>query len=212
MKAEKIRILIADDHPLIRNGLRQVLANESDLELVGEAANADELFNSLNAGNVDVLVLDLMLSAGGVDVLDEVRRKYPGIRILILTVHSEDKFAVTAMKRGANGYLTKDNACPEILRAIRQVASGKKYVSAATAESLANTLDTDSTSPPHLFLSAREFHVLCKIADGKTVSEIAAEMSLSVKTVSTYRARLLEKMKMHNNSELVRYVIQNGLA
>jgi DNA-binding NarL/FixJ family response regulator len=207
-----VRILIADDHPLLRNGLRQVISQEPDLEVAGEAENSDQVLRHIRERTYDVLVLDLtMPGRGGMDILRDVRRENPTLPILILSMHAEDQFAVRAIKAGANGYLSKENAGPEVVKAIRKVLTGKKYVSPSLAEMLANALDHDSERPPHESLSDREFQVLCKIASGMTVSQIAAEIALSVKTVSTYRARVLEKMNMHNNAELTRYAIQSGL-
>ncbi len=209
---QMIRILVADDHPLLRSGLKQVLSLEPDLEVIGEAENSDQVLRLVKDENFDVLVLDLsMPGRGGLDVLRDIRRENPSLPILILSMHSEDQFAVRAIKAGANGYVSKDTAGTEVVKAIRKVITGKKYVSPSLAEMLANALDHDAERPPHEMLSDREFQVMCKIASGMTVSQIAAEVALSVKTVSTYRARVLEKMNMHNNAELTRYAIQNGL-
>jgi DNA-binding NarL/FixJ family response regulator len=207
-----IRVLVADDHPLLRTGLKTVLSQEADLEVGGEAKDSDEVLRQLHENTYDVLVLDLVMPGrGGLDVLRDIRRDFPVLPILILSVHAEDQFAIRTIKAGANGYLSKDNVGPEVVRAIRKVLTGKKYVSPTLAEMLANSLDSDNERPPHQTLSDREFQVMCKIASGMTVSQIAAEVSLSVKTVSTYRARVLEKMNMNNNAELTRYAIQNGL-
>ena len=212
VEATMIRVLVADDHPLLRNGLRQVLSQEPDLTVIGEAENSEQVLAHVKEGNADVLVLDLtMPGRGGLDVLRDIRRENPTLPVLILSMHAEDQFAVRAIKAGANGYLSKDNAGAEVVKAIRKVLTGKKYISPSLAEMLANALDHDSDRPPHEALSDREFQVMCKIASGMTVSQIAAEVALSVKTVSTYRARVLEKMNMHNNAELTRYAIQNGL-
>jgi two-component system invasion response regulator UvrY len=152
-----------------------------------------------------------MPGRGGLDVLREIRRRKPALPVLVLSMHSEEQFAIRAIKAGASGYLSKSNALTEVVRAIRKVLSGKKYVSPTLAETLADALEADHDRPPHECLSDREFQAMCKIASGKTVSQIAAEISLSVKTVSTYRARVLEKMNMHTNAELTRYAIQRGL-
>jgi two-component system invasion response regulator UvrY len=207
-----IRVLVADDHPLLRSGLKQVLSQEADLAVIGEAEDSDQVLRQVNETTCDVVVLDLtMPGRGGLDVLREIRRQHPNLPILILSMHAEDQFAVRAIKAGASGYLSKENAGTEVVKAIRKVLTGKKYVSPSLAEMLANALDQDTGRPPHETLSDREFQVLCKIASGMTVSQIAAEISLSVKTVSTYRSRVLEKMNMHNNAELTRYAIQSGL-
>jgi two-component system, NarL family, invasion response regulator UvrY len=207
-----IRILVADDHPLVRNGLRQVLSNEPDFAILGEAENSAQLFDRIEEQPWDVVVLDVVMPGqSGMDALQEIRRRQPDLPVLMLSVHSEQQFAVQALRAGANGYLSKTEAPAEVVRAIRKVVSGKKYVSAALAETLATALESDREHPAHDILSTREFQVLCGIASGKTVSEIAAETALSVKTVSTYRARVLEKMKMRTNAELMRYALQAGL-
>ncbi len=209
---DMIRILIADDHPLLRNGLRQVISQEPDLEVAGEAEDSDQVLKQLNEQSYDVVILDLMMPGrGGLDVLREIRLNFPQLPILILSMHAEEQFAIRAIKAGASGYLSKGNSGVEVVKAIRRVVTGKKYVSPSLAEMLANALDHDAERPPHEALSDREFQVLCKIASGMTVSQIAAEIALSVKTISTYRARVLEKMNMQTNAELTRYAIQNGL-
>jgi two-component system invasion response regulator UvrY len=206
------RVLVADDHPLLRTGLRQVISQEPDLQVTGEAEDSDAVLRHLADHEYDVVVLDLVMPGrGGLDVLREIRRSHPDLPILILSLHPEDQYAIRTIKAGANGYLSKDNAGTEVVKAIRKVLTGKKYVSPTLAEMLANSLDHGTERPPHELLSDREFQVLCKIASGMTVSQIAAEVSLSVKTVSTYRARVLEKMNMSNNAEITRYAIQNGL-
>lgn len=206
------RVLVADDHPLLRSGLKQVLAQEADLTLIGEAEDSEQVLQRLDEQPWDVVVLDIaMPGRGGLDTLREIRRRRPSLPVLVLSMHSEEQFAVRAIKAGASGYLSKSNASGEVVQAIRKVLSGKKYVSTSLAEALANALESSNDRPAHESLSDREFQVMCKIASGKTVSEIAAEVSLSVKTVSTYRARVLEKMNMRTNSELTRYAIQKGL-
>jgi len=207
-----VRVLVADDHPLLRSGLKQVLSLEPDLEVVGEAEDSDQVIQQVHDLRCDVVILDLtMPGRGGLDALRELRKRHPNLPVLILSMHAEDQFAVRAIKAGASGYLSKDNAGTEVVKAVRKVLTGKKYVSPSLAEMLANALDHDTERPPHETLSDREFQILCKIASGMTVSQIAQEISLSVKTVSTYRSRVLEKMSMHNNAELTRYAIQNGI-
>jgi two-component system invasion response regulator UvrY len=206
------RILVADDHPLLRSGLKQVISQEPDLTVAGEAETSDEVLQQISEREWDFVVLDItMPGRGGLDVLREIRRQRPELPVLVLSMHAEDQFAVRAIKAGANGYLSKETAGTELVTAIRKVLTGKKYVSPNLAEMLADALDSDIARPLHASLSDREFQVLCQIASGKTVSQIAQETSLSVKTVSTYRSRVLEKMKMRNNSELTRYALQNGL-
>jgi DNA-binding NarL/FixJ family response regulator len=206
------RILVADDHPLLRSGLRQVLAQEPDLMVAGEAEDSEQVLQCVEQESWDIVILDItMPGRSGLDVLRDLRKKRPDLPVLVLSMHAEDQFAVRAIKAGANGYISKDNAATEVVRAIRKILTGKKYVSPRLAEILADALNSETDRPLHETLSDREFQVLCQLASGKTVSQIAAEISLSVKTVSTYRARILEKMSMRNNAELTRYAIQNGL-
>jgi DNA-binding NarL/FixJ family response regulator len=206
------RILVADDHPLLRNGLKQILTQEPDLTVAGEAEDSEQVMASVERGEWDLVILDItMPGRSGLDVLRDIRRMRPELPVLVLSMHAEDQFAVRAIKAGANGYVSKDNAPTEVVRAVRKILSGKKYVSPTLAEILANALSSDIQRPLHETLSDREFQVLRQLASGKTVSQIAAEIALSVKTVSTYRARLLEKMNLRNNAELTRYAIQHGL-
>lgn len=206
------RILVADDHPLLRNGLKQILNAEPDLEFAGEAEDSDQVLEQIERASWDAVVLDLsMPGRGGLDVLRDIRRLRPNLPVLVLSMHAEDQFAVRVIKAGANGYVSKMNGAAEVVVALRKVLTGKKYVSATLAETLASALDRDGERPAHESLSDREFQVMCKIASGKTVSQIAAEVALSVKTISTYRSRVLEKMNMRSNAELTRYAIQQGL-
>lgn len=206
------RVLVVDDHPLLRNGLKQLLSQEPDLMIAGEATDSEQALARLAEADWDVLILDItMPGRGGLEILRDVRRMRPELPVLILSMHPEEQFAVRAIKAGASGYVCKNTAPEEVVCAIRKILTGKKYVSSNLAEMLANALDSDIDRPPHELLSDREFQVLCKIASGKTVSQIACETTLSVKTVSTYRARVLEKMSMHNNAELTRYALENHL-
>lgn len=206
------RILVADDHPLLRNGLRQILAQEPDLLVAGEAEDSEQVLQHIEHEPWDIVILDItMPGRSGLEVLRDIRKKHPDLPVLVLSMHAEDQFAVRAIKAGANGYLSKDNSPNEVVRAVRKILTGKKYVSAKLAEILADALNAETERPLHETLSDREFQVLCQLASGKTVSQIASEVALSVKTVSTYRARILEKMSMRNNAELTRYAIQNGL-
>jgi len=207
-----IRVLIADDHPLLRNGLKHILQEEPDFSPPGEAENADQALERINEKTWDVIVLDIaMPGRNGLETLSEIKRLRPGLPVLMLSMHSEEHFAIRAIKAGASGYVTKNEAPAELVRAIRRILAGKKYVSPALAEVLANTIESGVESPLHEALSDREYHVMCRIASGKSVSEIAAESSLSIKTISTYRARALEKMNMRTNALLTRYAIRNGL-
>jgi DNA-binding NarL/FixJ family response regulator len=205
-------VLVADDHPLLRSGVKEVLAQEPDFAVPVEAEDSQQVLNRVEEHDWDVLVLDItMPGRSGLDVLREIRHKRPNLPVLILSMHTEEQFAVRAIKAGASGYVTKANAPSELVHAIRKVVTGKKYVSPSLAEALAGAIESDPGRPLHEVLSDREFQVMCKIASGKTVSEIAGDISLSVKTVSTYRARALEKMRMRTNAEFTRYAIQSGL-
>ena len=207
-----IRVLVADDHPLLRSGIKQVLGQESDMAVVGEAEDSEQVLQRIDEQGWDVVVLDIaMPGRSGLDALREIRRRRPNLPVLVLSMHSEEQFAIRAIKAGASGFISKSDAPTEIVRAIRKVVTGKKYVSASLAETLANAIESETHRPSHEALSDREFQVMCGIASGKTVSQIAVEISLSVKTVSTYRARVLEKMNMRTNAELTRYALQTGL-
>jgi DNA-binding NarL/FixJ family response regulator len=207
-----IRVAIADDHAVVRQGLRHIIAETADLSLVGEAATGTEALDLARRAECDVLVLDMsMPGPGGLDILREVRALRPSLAILILSMYPEEQFAVRLLKSGADGYLNKESAPDELVTAIRKVATGGKYVSAALAEKLALDLQTGGNALPHEALSDREFQVLRLIAAGRTASEIAAQLSLSVKTVSTYRSRLLTKMNMSTNADLMRYALDHGL-
>jgi DNA-binding NarL/FixJ family response regulator len=207
-----IKALVADDHAIVRRGLMQILAEHADMSVVGEAQDAPQLFALARAQAWDVAILDVsMPGRGGLEVLKELKSEFPTRPVLILSVHPEDQYAVRALKAGAAGYLSKDSAPSELVNAIRKAMQGGKYVSPALAEKLAFNLAPNADRLPHETLSDREFQVLCAIASGQTVSEIAEQMSLSVKTISTYRARLLEKMNLKNNAELTHYAIQHRL-
>ncbi len=207
-----INILIADDHELIREGLKKILKKEVDMEVLGEARNAQEVFDQVKNRKLNVVLLDIsMPGLSGLDVLTELKRTYPKLPVLILSMHPEDRFAVRALKAGAAGYVTKDSAVGELVKAIRKVVTGGKYVSVRLAEKLADDLEKRSEKPPHETLSDREFQVMRMVAAGRKISEIADELSLSISTVNTYRTRILEKMKMETNVELTRYAIENHL-
>jgi two-component system invasion response regulator UvrY len=207
------KVLIADDHAIFREGLRKVLEAAGGLTIVAEAATGEEALERAREARPDLVVLDVsMPGRGGIETVQELRRREPGIRILVLTMHAEDNFAVRCLREGADGYLTKDAGPDQLVQAVRKVSAGGKYVSAALAERLAFTLDMRFDRPAHEKLSHREFQVMRLIGAGKPASAIAEELHLSVKTVSTYRARILEKMNMRTNSEIMRYVIELGLA
>jgi two-component system invasion response regulator UvrY len=207
-----LRILIADDHPVFRRGLKQIVEEAPDLLVAGEAANGAEALLKARTDDYDVVLLDITMPVkNGVDVLSELKREKPALPILMLSMHPEEQYAVRALRAGASGYLTKESAPEELVAAIRKVSTGGKYVSASLAEHLASIVQSAGESPLHATLSNREYQVMCLIASGKTVSEVARELSLSVKTVSTYRARILEKLNMKNNAELMRYAAQHEL-
>lgn len=207
-----IKVLIADDHAVVRQGLKQILAETTDMVVGGEAGNTQEVLDKVRRENWDVVVLDItMPGRGGLDIIKELKQERPRSSVLILSMHSEDQFAVRALKAGASGYLSKESAPELLVKAIRKVYSGGRYISASLAEKLAFNLGDDTEGPPHEKLSDREYQVMCMIASGKTVKDIGEELSLSVKTISTYRARILEKMKMKTNAELTHYAIRNQL-
>lgn len=207
-----IRVLIADDHAIVREGLRRILIDEPSIELVGEASEGFEATRMARELKPDIVLLDLsMPGRGGIDALSDIRIASPKSKVLILSMHPEDQYAIRCLREGADGYLTKESA-PELLtQAILKVRCGGKYISGALAEKLVVNLSS-SEQPLHERLSQRELQVLIMIGNGQTVSEIAAQLFVSVKTVSTYRARLLEKMEMENNAQLMRYAVEHGLS
>lgn len=206
-----LRILVADDHPIVRSGLRQILSGEADVAVVGEAQNCAEVLDLVRTQAWDTLVLDIaMPGRGGLDTLKEVRRLQPALPVLMLSMHPEDQYAVRALRAGANGYVNKESAPDELIRAIRKIAGGGKYLSPSLAENLALIL-VEADPASHHSLSDREYQVMRLIASGKTLTQVATEMSLSVKTISTYRERILSKMKMKSNAELTYYAVKNDL-
>ena len=207
-----IRALIVDDNAVVRQGLKQILGDTPEMGVAGEATTGQEVLDKVRAETWDVVVLDIsMPDRSGLDVLKQLRSERPKLPVLVLSMHSEDQYAVRVLKAGASGYLTKDSAPDELVKAIRKVVSGGTYVSPFLAEKLAFEIGTDSSRLPHETLSDREFQVLRLLAAGKSVGEIAAELCLSVKTISTYRARMLEKMNLGTNAELIHYAMQNHL-
>ena len=206
------RIAIADDHVLVRRGLAELLREMDDFRVVGEAGSGDELLRTVRDTPVDVVVMDMnMPGPTGLDLVKSLVAEFPRLPILVLSAHPEDQYAVRVVRAGARGYLTKESAEAELVTAIQRVTSGQRYLSQALAESLLSVLDSDPDADPHAALSDREYQVLRLLASGKTVGTIAEDLSLSVKTVSTYRSRLLQKMGMSNNAELTRYALENGL-
>ena len=206
------RFLIVDDHAVVRRGLAEILRDAFSGAEIGEAGTARDGIEALKGGAWDAVILDVTLpDRSGLDALKEMRERAPKTPVLVLSVHAEDPFAVRALKAGAAGYLTKESAPAELVAAVRKVRGGGRYVSEALAEKLADALASGSPGAPHEALSDREFEVLRLIASGKTPTEIAAHLHLSVKTVSTYRARILEKTGMKTNAELTHYAISRGL-
>jgi two-component system, NarL family, invasion response regulator UvrY len=207
-----IRAIVADDHAVVRRGLRELLTESSDVSVIGEAGTARETLEQVRAGKWDVLILDINLPDGsGLDVLRQVKQEFPQLPVLILTIYAEEQFAVRALRAGAAGYLTKESAPEELLDAIRKVVHGGRYISPALAERLAVLADPQAERQPHETLSDREFQVFRTLASGKTVSQVADALHLSVKTISTYRARVLEKMGLQTNAELTMYAVRNGI-
>jgi DNA-binding NarL/FixJ family response regulator len=207
-----MRILIADDHAIVRKGLRQI-AEESGRMIVAEASNGQEALEKLRQDRWDALVLDInMPGRHGLDVLQAARDMQPGLPVLVLSVHPEDQYATRVLKAGASGYMNKDAAPDELVNALEKVAAGGRYISTALAERLVFDLSGDMEKEPHEKLSDREYRVLVMIGAGKTVGQIAEELALSVKTVSTYRSRVLEKMNLSTNADLIRYVIDHDLS
>jgi two-component system invasion response regulator UvrY len=207
-----IRILIADDHPIFRQGLKQVLAEAQDMIVADEAGDGHELLAKTRNNEYDIVLLDIsMPGASGLDLLKQLKIEKPKLPILILSMHPEEQYAVRVLKAGAAGYLTKASAPDELIGAVRKVLRGGRYITASLAEKLVKYLKYNQDLPMYEILSDREYQVLCMIASGKQVKEIASEMALSVKTISTYRSRILEKLNMKSNAELTHYAIQNQL-
>lgn len=209
---EVIRVLICDDHAIVRTGLRQILDEAPDMSVGGEAATGNEALQKLREIDCDVVLLDIaMPEKNGIDTLKQIKQVKPGLAVLVLSMYPEEQYAISLLRAGAAGYMTKESATDQLLAAIRKVAQGGKYISPTLAEILASELGGDTDKPLHENLSKREFQIFCKLAAGQTVSDIANEIFLSVKTVSTYRSRVLEKMRMKNNAELTYYAVKNGL-
>ncbi len=207
-----IEIIIADDHPIVLKGLKEILSEEPDMKIIGEGQNAQQVLELVRQHRCDIVVLDItMPGRNGLEVLRDLKQEQPRLPVLILSMHSEEQYGIRALKAGAAGYLTKESAPDKLIGAIRKIVSGGKYVSATLGEKLAFDVERDSQKPAHASLSDREFQVMTLIASGKTVSDIAGELNLSVKTVSTYRTRILDKTKMRTNAELTYYAIKNDL-
>jgi two-component system, NarL family, invasion response regulator UvrY len=207
-----LRILIADDHAIIRKGLRQILLEEYPSAIIEEVGDAESAINKTITNNWDIIICDLsMPGRSGLDVVQHVKQNFPKLPVLILSIHPEEQYAIRALKAGAAGYLSKDAATEELVKAVQKILQGRKYISTSLAEIMASELDQDGTKLPHELLSDREFHVFKLIAGGKGVTEIAENLSLSITTVSTYRARILEKMDIKTNADMTRYALENKL-
>ena len=207
-----IKILVADDHAIVRAGLKQILADTADMVVAGEATNGREVLEHVRKDDWDLILLDLaMPGKGGLETLKELKKEKPKLPVLVLSIYTEEQYALRALKAGASGYLTKESAPEELIVAIGKVAQGGKYFSSTLAANLVRYIEQDAEKPVHRMLSDREYQVMLLIASGRTVMEIADETCLSVKTVSTYRSRALAKMGMKNNSVFTHYAIRNGL-
>ena len=208
-----IRVLLVDDHRLVRRGLAQLIRETPGMEVCGEAGDGQSALDIVRSSEADVVVLDLsMPGRGGLDVLQELKAESPGARIIILTMYPEEQYAIRTLREGAAAYLTKASAPEELIQAIRTVAAGKRYITPSVADRLATWLEDTSQRLPHDSLSSRELQVLIRIGTGKEVKEVAGELNLSIKTVSTYRSRILQKMNLTTNAQLIRYAIQHRLA
>ncbi|HEY2380575.1 MAG TPA: response regulator transcription factor [Terriglobia bacterium] len=207
-----IKVCVVDDHAVVREGLKRIIAENPGMAVTAEAGDGHEALRILKNEPCDVVLLDItMPNKSGLDVLKELHAESPRLPVLVLSMHAEDQYAVRVLRAGAAGYLTKETAPAKLVQAIRKVIRGGKYVSSTLAEKLVFDLGGDPSKAPHEVLSDREYQVLCMIASGKTVTDIAEELSLSVKTISTYRVRILEKLNMKNNAEITRYAIKEGL-
>jgi two-component system invasion response regulator UvrY len=207
-----IKILLGDDHAVVRRGIRQILSDAYPQASFGEAGDTHGLHELISMESWDIVILDLALPDGnGLEILKQIKKEYPNVPVLILSIYPEDQYALRSIRAGASGYLTKESAPEELVEATRMILSGGEYISPSVTEELVNYARQEDEQPLHKHLSDREYQVLCLIASGKEVRDISAELSLSPKTVSTYRARLLEKMNMKTNAELTVYAIQNGL-
>jgi len=212
MSNDKIKIIIADDHAIVREGLKQIVAEEKDMLVCGEAEDAASLMDLLKKEKWSIAVLDInMPGKSGLEALKDIKQFYPDLPVLILSMFSEDQYGLRAIKAGASGYLKKVSAPTELVVAIRKIVSGRKYINSSLAEKLAESLGTEKNTFLHDKLSDREYQIMCNIALGKSAEEIAAELSLSINTIYTYRNRILEKMSMKSNVELTQYAVQNKL-
>jgi DNA-binding NarL/FixJ family response regulator len=207
-----MKILICDDHKIVRDGLKQILFQLGETTIIGEAGNGNEALNLLKKETFDIILLDISLpDMNGMEVLQSVKARWPSINILMLSMMPQEQYAILALKLGASGYLTKDTASEELLLAVKKVSEGGKYISNELAENLALNLTKDSSHQKHEFLSGREFEIMIKLANGKSLQDIGKELFISDKTVSTYRSRIMEKMEMSKNTDLTRYCLEHKL-
>lgn len=208
-----IKILIADDHAIVREGLKQILSASTDLGVAGECANGREVLDALRAEDCDAVLMDMsMPGLSGIDLIKRIKDEKPNVPVLVLSMHNEDQFALRALKAGASGYLTKESAPGLLISAIRKVAGGGKYISPSLAEKLAFEVDPFKERPLHELLSDREHQILRMIVSGKSINQIAADLSLSAKTVSTHKTRIMQKLNVDNNAQLIQYAITNHFA
>jgi two-component system invasion response regulator UvrY len=207
-----VKILIADDHTIVREGLKQILRQTQDVVVADEAASGEEVIQRVSHHDYDLVLLDISLPGrSGLDILKQVKSMRPQLPVLVLSMHPEEQYAIRSIRAGASGYLTKESASEELIDAIRKVAKGRRYITASLAEKLAFQMEANGKATLHEALSDREYQVLCMIASGKTAGEIALALSLSVKTISTHRTRILKKMGMQNNAQLTHYAIKQNL-
>jgi two-component system invasion response regulator UvrY len=205
-------VLVADDHAMLRAGLREYLERERSIDTIGEAANGAETLSALNTRQWDLVILDINMPEGsGIETLRQIRLEHPQTKVLVVSGYAENQYALNVLRAGASGYLTKDQAPEEFMRAVRTVLAGRRFVTPSLSEHLISELDEPADQPMHARLSEREFQVLRKLAVGRSISEIAVELEISIKTVSTYRARVLEKMHLVTNADLTTYALRNGL-
>jgi two-component system, NarL family, invasion response regulator UvrY len=207
-----ISILICDDHAIVRKGLKQIVEECKDITVAAEAGSGEEVLMLIGKEDFDVVVLDIVMEGiGGIETLKELKHRKPKLPVLVLSMHPEDQYALRVLKAGASGYLTKKSAPDELVNAIRTIASGKKYITATTAEALASCFDVDKQTLPHESLSDREYQVLIALTTGRGITEIAESLGLSVKTISTYKTRIFEKLNTTNTAEMIRYAMEHNL-
>lgn len=207
-----IRLVIADDHAIVRKGLRQIVQDADDIEVIGEAGSSREVLQLVEQHEVDVVSLDIsMPGRSGLDTLKQLKKLNRHVNVVILTMHPEEQYAIRAMKAGASGYLTKESAPDELIKAIREASQGRKFVTRSLTENLLHHLTYGSEGKPHERLSDREYEIMCLLASGKAVKKIAVQLSLGTKSIYWYRSRILEKMNMGSDGELIRYAVESGL-